>query len=48
MSLYFSTAVWTSLMLGGFGLVRHLLPRYLAPTWRPAAARSWNVSARIG
>ncbi len=28
MSLYFSVAVWTSLALGGFGLVRHLLPRY--------------------
>jgi hypothetical protein len=28
MTLYFSVAVWTSLMLGGFGLVRHLVPRY--------------------
>ncbi len=28
MSLYFSVAVWTSLMLGGFGLVRHLVPRH--------------------
>jgi hypothetical protein len=28
MSLYFSVAVWTSLMLGGFGLIRHVLPRY--------------------
>jgi hypothetical protein len=28
MSLYFSVAVWTSLLLGGFGLARHLLPRY--------------------
>ena len=28
MSLYFSVAVWASLMLGGFGLVRHLVPRY--------------------
>src|SRR5271169_3175405 len=28
MSLYFSAAVWTSLMLGGFGLVRHLVLRY--------------------
>jgi hypothetical protein len=27
-SLYFSVAVWTSLMLGSFGLVRHLAPRY--------------------
>jgi hypothetical protein len=30
MSLYFSVAVWASLLLGGFGLVRHLLPRYRA------------------
>jgi hypothetical protein len=43
MSLYFSVAVWASLMLGGFGLVRHLLPRYrvrrplLRPTGRPLA-----------
>ncbi len=28
MSLYFSVAVWTSLALGGVGLVKHLLPRY--------------------
>ena len=28
MSLYFSVAVWMSLLLGGFGLVRHLVPRY--------------------
>ena len=28
MSLYFSVAVWTSLILGGFSLVRHLVPRY--------------------
>jgi hypothetical protein len=43
MSLYFSVAVWMSLMLGGFGLVRHLLPRYrvgrplLRATRRPVA-----------
>jgi hypothetical protein len=43
MSLYFSVAVWTSLVLGGFGLVRHLLPRYrvgrplVRATRRPAA-----------
>jgi hypothetical protein len=43
MSLYFSVAVWTSLLLGGFGLVRHLLPRYrvgrplVKATRRPAA-----------
>ena len=28
MSLYFSMAVWASLLLAGFGLVQHLLPRY--------------------
>ena len=30
MSLYFSVAVWTSLVLGGFGLAKHLLLRYRA------------------
>jgi len=30
MSLYFSVAVWTSVALGGFPLVRHLLPQYRA------------------
>jgi hypothetical protein len=30
MTLYFSLAVWTSLTLGGFGLIRHRLPRYRA------------------
>ena len=45
MSLYFSTAVWGSLALAGFGLVKHLLPRYRvrAPlaraTRRPVAVR---------
>ena len=29
MSLYFSLAVWTSLTLGGLGLVRHLVPRFV-------------------
>jgi hypothetical protein len=28
MSLYFSAAVWMSLLLASFGLVKHLLPRY--------------------
>jgi hypothetical protein len=43
MSLYFSIAVWTSLLLGSFPLVRHLLPRYrvrrplLKPARRPMA-----------
>ncbi len=46
MSLYFSAAVWSSLMLGGFGLVRHLVPRYrvrrplVKPTRRPIPSRS--------
>jgi hypothetical protein len=45
MTLYFSTAVWGSLALGGFGLVKHLLPRYRVraplarPTRRPVAVR---------
>jgi hypothetical protein len=30
MSLYFSAAVWTSLLLACFGLLKHLLPRYRA------------------
>jgi hypothetical protein len=29
MSLYFSAAVWASLLLAGFDLVKHLLPRFL-------------------
>ena len=45
MSLYFSVAVWTSLLLGSFPLVRHLLARYrvrrplLKASPRPAAIR---------
>jgi hypothetical protein len=40
-TLYFSVAVWTSIGLGGFALVKHLVPRYrvrrplLKPTRRP-------------
>lgn len=43
MSLYFSLAVWASLLLAGFGLVKHLLPRYRVkapiakPSGRPVA-----------
>jgi hypothetical protein len=50
MSLYFSMAVWSSLALAGFGLVKHLLPRYRvrAPltraTRRPVAV--WVRSSR--
>jgi hypothetical protein len=35
MSLYFSAAVWTSLLLACFGLLKHLLPRYRAGRLRP-------------
>jgi hypothetical protein len=44
MSLYFSAAVWTSLLLASFGLIRHLLPYYRVTasvprlTMRPLAA----------
>jgi len=38
MSLYFSAAVWASLMLASFGLVRHHLPRYRAKA--PALTRA--------
>jgi hypothetical protein len=43
MSLYFSIAVWASLLLAGFALVRHTLPRYrvrvplIRATRRPVA-----------
>jgi len=43
MTLYFSMAVWASLMLAAFSLVKHLLPRYrvrvplIRPTRRPVA-----------
>jgi len=44
MSLYFSTAVWSSLALCGFGLIKDILPRYCR---RPSAARRLS-SARAG
>ena len=48
MSLYFSIAVWASLLLGGFGLVRHLLPRYRVrrPLFKPAGRRPVAVTIR--
>ena len=47
MSLYFSAAVWTSLLLAGFGLVRHVLPRYRARLLLPKpAGRPLAVAAR--
>jgi hypothetical protein len=47
MSLYFSTAVWTSLALGSFGLLRHRLAQYCVrvPT-APSSRRPVTVSAR--
>src|SRR5215471_2494978 len=35
MSLYFSAAVWTSLLLASFGLLKHLLPGYRVGRPRP-------------
>jgi hypothetical protein len=39
MSLYFSAAVWMSLLLAGCGLVMHLLPRYRAGRPLPRLSR---------
>lgn len=46
MSLYFSVAVWASLLLGGFGLVRHLVPRYRVrrPMFKAATRRPAPVA----
>jgi hypothetical protein len=38
-SLYFSMAVWASLLLAVFALVKHHLPRYRVRTLRPRATR---------
>ena len=48
MSLYFSVAVWASLLLGGFGLVRHLVPRYRVrrPLFKWATRRPAPVAIR--
>jgi len=48
MSLYFSIAVWASLMLGGFGLIRHLVPRYRVrrPLFRQSARRPAPIAIR--
>jgi hypothetical protein len=47
MSLYFSVAVWMSLALGGFGLIRRFLPRYQTrPAVLPASANA--VAAATG
>jgi hypothetical protein len=55
MSLYFSTAVWASLALASFGLVKHLLPRYriraplarpARPARRPVAVPVWSSTGK--
>jgi len=48
MSLYFSVAVGASLLLGGFGLIRHLVPRYRVrrPLLKPAWGRPVPVTIR--
>ena len=48
MSLYFSVAVWASLLLGAFGLIRHLAPRYRVrrPLFKPAGRRPVPVAIR--
>jgi len=46
MSLYFSMAVWGSLALAGFGLVKHLLPRYRVRAPLAQAARR-PVAAKV-
>jgi hypothetical protein len=46
MSLYFSAAVWASLLLGSFGLIRHLVPRYRVrrPLLKPSTRRPAAVA----
>ena len=48
MSLYFSIAVWASLLLCGFGLIRHLVPRYRVrrPLLKRAGRRPVPVTVR--
>jgi hypothetical protein len=47
MSLYFSTAVWTSLLLGGFSLVKNHLPRYrVRPPLRKTERRPLAIPVR--
>ena len=47
MSLYFSLAVWSSLALGAFGLVRHRLPHYCRAV-SGAASRPLPVRVGVG
>ncbi len=46
MSLYFSAAVWSSLALGGFGLVKHELLRYRVNPAKPGSGLR-RLSARV-
>ena len=48
MSLYFSIAVWASLGIGGFGLIRHVVPRYRVrrPLFKWATRRPAPVAIR--
>lgn len=49
MSLYFSVAVWMSLALGGFGLIRRFLPRYQTrPTLLPARSGAVATAPSVG
>jgi hypothetical protein len=49
MTLYFSTAVWSSLALCGFGLIKDVLPKYCRSLQRPApAVRLSSVRVRGG
>jgi hypothetical protein len=49
MSLYFSLAVWTSLALGGSGLIKQRLPRYQTqPSQRPAPNNALVAAAGMG
>jgi hypothetical protein len=49
MSLYFSLAVWSSLALGAFGLVRHRLPQYCSrPAGSHPASRPLPVRVSAG
>ena len=46
MALYFSAAVWSSLALCGFDLVKHHLPRYRTDAEHPRRA-AWPLPAGV-
>jgi hypothetical protein len=48
MSLYFSAAVWMSLLLASFGLVLHLVPRYRVGRPVPRLPRRSAVLPPLG